>query len=83
MVPVVNGQRGNPIVLDDVALNRLLSSDLNLGCRQLIDRQPELVHMHATANTPCIADLDTMEDIRELAQRTGWRLELPVPETTS
>ena len=31
VVPVVNGQRGNPIVLDDVALARILASDTNLG----------------------------------------------------
>jgi CTP:molybdopterin cytidylyltransferase MocA len=44
LVPVVNGQRGNPVVLDDVALARILASDANLGCRHLIERQPELVH---------------------------------------
>ena len=80
VIPVVNGQRGNPIVLSDQALARILASDMNLGCRQLIERQPELVHAYETTNMRFVTDLDTVEDVRQLAQRTGWRLELPVPE---
>jgi len=83
VVPVVNGQRGNPIILDDVALGRLLASDMNLGCRHLIERQPELVHAFETANTRFVTDLDTLEDVQALAQRTGWRLELPTLEAAS
>jgi len=80
VVPVVRGQRGNPIVLDGVAHAQILGSDTNLGCRHLIDRQPELVHVHETANTRFVTDLDTVEDVQQLAQRTGWRLELPTLE---
>lgn len=80
VVPVVNGQRGNPILLDDVALARILASDTDLACRHLIERQPELVHVHETANTRFITDLDTVLDVQQLAQRTGWRLDLPTGE---
>jgi len=80
VVPMVNGLRGNPIVLDEVALARIFASETNLGCRHLIEREPELVHAYETANTRFVTDLDTPEDIERLAQRTGWRLELPVPE---
>ena len=76
----MNGQRGNPIVLDDEALARILASDTNLGCRHLIERQPELVYAYETANTRFVTDLDTVEDVQQLAQRTGWRLELPALE---
>ena len=82
VVPVVDGQRGNPIILDDVALARILASDTNLGCRHLIEREPELVYAFETANTRFVTDLDTMDDMAELARRTGWRLELPVVEAT-
>ncbi|HXL85155.1 MAG TPA: nucleotidyltransferase family protein [Casimicrobiaceae bacterium] len=82
VVPVVNGQRGNPVVLDDVALARILASDTNLGCRHLIERQPEFVHAYETANTRFVTDIDTMDDLRQLAQRTGWHLELPALEAT-
>jgi CTP:molybdopterin cytidylyltransferase MocA len=83
LVPVVNGQRGNPIILDEVALAQILASDTNLGCRHLIERQPELVYAYETANTRFVTDLDTVEDVQQLAQRTGWRLELPALEADS
>ena len=80
VVPVVDGQRGNPILLDEVAQAQILASGANLACRHLIERQPELVHVHKTANIRFITDLDTVEDVQALAQRTGWRLELPALE---
>jgi molybdenum cofactor cytidylyltransferase len=83
VVPVVGGQRGNPILLDDVAHAQILASDMNLGCRHLIERQPELVHVHDTENTRFITDLDTVEDVRALAERTGWRLDLPEREAVA
>lgn len=82
VVPVVSGQRGNPIILGAEALARILASDTNLGCRHLIERQPELVHGYETTNVRFVTDLDTVDDVQQLAQRTGWRLELPVLETT-
>jgi molybdenum cofactor cytidylyltransferase len=80
VVPVVGGQRGNPIVLDDRALARILASDTNLGCRHLIEHEPELVHAYETANTRFVTDLDTLDDLAQLARQTGWRLELPALE---
>ncbi len=77
VVPVVEGRRGNPILLDEQAREQILASAASLGCGHLIGRHPELVHVHATANTRFVVDLDTVEDVRALAQRTGWRLELP------
>ena len=83
VVPVVDGRRGNPIVLDGVALARILDSDTNLGCRNLVQRSPELVHAHETVNARFVTDLDTVEDVQALAARTGWRVELPAPESTA
>jgi molybdenum cofactor cytidylyltransferase len=77
VVPVVDGQRGNPILLDGEAHARILDSGVDLGCRHLIDRHPELVHVHQTRNMRFVSDLDTVDDVRALAARTGWRLELP------
>ena len=81
IVPFVDGQRGNPILLDELAREQILASGVNLGCRHLIERQPEFVHVHETTNTRFITDLDTVEDVEALAERTGWRLELPAAET--
>jgi CTP:molybdopterin cytidylyltransferase MocA len=83
VVPVVDGQRGNPILLDEVALAEILASGTNLACRHLIGRRPDLVHVHDTPNTRYISDLDTLEDVRALAERTGWRLELPEREAVA
>ena len=82
LVPVVNGQRGNPIVLDATARADILASGTNMGCRHLIERQPELVFVHETANTRFITDLDTPDDVHQLAQRTGWTLEMPKEAVT-
>ena len=77
LVPVIDGQRGNPILLDDIAKADILASGVNLGCRHLIESQPELVHVHASSNQRFVTDLDTLEDLQRLAERTGWKLELP------
>lgn len=83
VVPIVNGQRGNPILIDDEARAQILDSGANLGCRHLIERHPESMHAHTSANTRFVTDLDTLDDLHSLAQRTGWKLELPEPETVS
>ena len=83
VVPMVNGQRGNPIVLSEVAREQIMASGTNLGCRNLIERNPELVCVHETANTRFVTDLDTPEDVAALAQRTGWRLALPATEAAA
>ena len=80
VVPVVQGRRGNPILLDGVAQARILDSGAHLGCRHFIENHPELVHVHETPNTRFTTDLDTAEDVEQLARRTGWRLEMPVLE---
>jgi molybdenum cofactor cytidylyltransferase len=77
VVPMVAGQRGNPVLLDEFACTRILESAANVGCRHLIERHPELVHVHVTDNRRFVTDVDTPEDVDELARRTGWRLELP------
>ena len=77
VIPFVNEQRGNPILLDEMAVAEILTSDTNLACRHLIDNNPELVHVHETGNTHFITDLDTPADLQMLAERTGWRLEMP------
>ena len=77
VIPFVNEQRGNPILLDEVALAKILAGDTNLACRHLIDNNPEFVHVHDTGNTHFVTDLDTPGDLQVFAERTGWRLEMP------
>jgi molybdenum cofactor cytidylyltransferase len=80
VVPVVNEKRGNPILLDQVALEEILSSDANLACRHFIDKNPALVHIYETGNTHFVTDLDTPADMQALAEKTGWRFEMPVKQ---
>jgi CTP:molybdopterin cytidylyltransferase MocA len=80
VVPVVDGQRGNPILLDQLAHAQILTSATNLACRHLIERQPELLSVYETSNTRFITDLDTLEDMQWLVRRTGWQLELPAAQ---
>jgi CTP:molybdopterin cytidylyltransferase MocA len=80
LVPVVNGQRGNPILLDEFAQAQILASAANLACRHLTERRPELVSVYETGNTRFVTDLDTLEDVQGLIGRTGWQLELPAVE---
>ena len=77
VVPVVAGRRGNPVVIDRYAHEAVLASAAGLGCRQLIDRRPEIVFTHETTNARFVTDLDTVDDLRDLALRTGWRIDLP------
>ena len=77
LVPMVDGQRGNPLVMDEVALADIRASSVNLACRNFVENQPALVYLHHTSNTRFVTDLDTLQDIETLATRTGWKLELP------
>jgi len=81
VVPMVGGKRGNPVLLDEVALEQILAADANLACRHFIDNNPQLVHLHETANVHFIVDLDTPTDLKKLAEKTGWQLELPIEES--
>lgn len=83
LVPVVGGRRGNPILLDAEAREQILASDANLACRKFIASHPELVLVHETGNTRFITDLDTLDDVRQLAERTGWKFELPAREAAA
>ncbi len=77
LVPQVEGARGNPVMLDELVRERVLASAAGLGVRDLIDREPSLVHVWQTSNDRFLADLDVPEDLERLALLTGWRIELP------
>lgn len=79
VIPRVNGQRGNPIILDWQVRNEILAGQKNLGCRNYIDKNPELVSVFETDNDHYVVDLDTPEDVEKLQQRLGLTLKLPQP----
>lgn len=77
VVPRVHGQRGNPIIFDGTAKDDILAAGNNLGCRNYIDNNPELVSMFDTDNDHFVVDLDTPEDIARLQKRLGMMLKMP------
>lgn len=80
IIPKVNGDRGNPIVLSGAAIAQILADDQNMYCRKFIDEHPEQVSYFETDNEHYITDIDTLADIDKFEQKTGWTLTLPGQE---
>lgn len=74
LYPVVNAQRGNPVVFSGEVVGTMLRSGDEADFRRYIDEHPEVVYRYETPNAHFIIDLDTAEDIAAFEQRTGWVL---------
>jgi molybdenum cofactor cytidylyltransferase len=59
LIPVRDGQRGNPIVLPGVERQTLLDGGFNFGCRNLIARHPEAVAKIEVPNMHYVQNIDT------------------------
>ena len=71
MRPGLNGlQRGNPIILSRAAREQVIAGDINLGCRELLQRRPELIHEYSTNSSGFFIDIDTPQDYSD---ETGKR----------
>ena len=77
VMPVVDGQRGNPVAFSGALIRRLLSGDLPGGLRAYIDTHPGHVFRMATGNPSFITDLDTREDVQRYASASGVALTWP------
>lgn len=69
IVPTYQGRRGNPIVLAYAHRARILGDGRNLGCKRLIERNPELVTTVEMDNDHVVFDLDTPEDYERALSR--------------
>lgn len=69
LVPAWQGQRGNPVILDYRHRAAILDGQRDLGCRKLIDRNPQLVTPLEMDNDHVVFDVDTPSDYRRLLQR--------------
>ena len=54
-------ERGNPIMLSGTARDDVIAGGINLGCRGLLDRRPDLIHIHTTLSDGFFVDIDTPE----------------------
>ncbi len=69
VVPTHGGRRGNPIVLSAAHREEILARGANLGCKQFIDRNPDLVATVEFETDRYVRDLDTPADYRESVGR--------------
>jgi molybdenum cofactor cytidylyltransferase len=66
VIPVRNGERGNPIVLPRWARTEILSGAFNLGCRDLIAKNPTRVLAWPALSDSYFEDVDTPGAYRAL-----------------
>ncbi len=71
LVPTYEGRRGNPIVLASQHRETILNGKRNLGCKRLIENNPELVCRWEMDNDHVVFDLDTPEDVEHMHRRLG------------
>jgi len=64
ILPMVNGQRGNPVLFSKKAVLDTLSTP-GMVCRTFMDAHPENVRMMETNNQGFVLDVDTPEDIQK------------------
>ncbi len=63
ILPMVNGQRGNPVLFSKQAVLATLARP-GMVCRTYMDSHPQNVRMMETNNQAFILDVDTPEDIQ-------------------
>lgn len=71
LVPTFKGQRGNPIVLASEQVDEIVSTGRNLGCRHLIEREPERVSTLEMPNDHVIVDMDTPDNYKSVLARVA------------
>lgn len=69
LVPSHAGRRGNPIVIATEHRDTILAGGRNLGCKRLIERNPDLVETVALADDHTLFDLDSPQDYARLCAR--------------
>jgi CTP:molybdopterin cytidylyltransferase MocA len=64
LLPMVGGQRGNPVLFSKRALHSTLAVP-DLSCRAYMDAHPEQVQLWHTDNDAFICDVDTPQDMKK------------------
>ena len=66
LMPVVNGQRGHPVVLSGEAVAGVLAQPVERGVRAWLAAHPQAVQALPLASAAYITDVDTLEDATRL-----------------
>lgn len=77
MIPIVDGKRGNPVLLSKIALEEIIDSSLNIICKDYINQYPERVFFYENSNQHFIFDIDCETDLEQFQSQTGYQLVLP------
>ncbi|QAA93098.1 nucleotidyltransferase family protein [Pollutimonas thiosulfatoxidans] len=62
LVPSFQGQRGNPVMFHSQHIPEILQGLRKLGCRKLIQDNPDAVYLHEVTHDGYVSDLDTPQD---------------------
>lgn len=71
LVPTYKGQRGNPIILEASQVDEILATGRNLGCRNLIEREPDRVSCLEMPNDHVVIDMDTPDNYKNVQARVA------------
>src|SRR3546814_302564 len=62
LVPCFEGERGNPVIFHSRHIPEIVLGLRKLGCRKLIQDNPDAVYLHKVRHDGYVSDLDTPED---------------------
>lgn len=63
LMPVVDGERGHPLLLSGYAIEQVSATARHLGIRDWLRRHPEAVQPVHTARRAYVTDVDTPDDL--------------------
>jgi CTP:molybdopterin cytidylyltransferase MocA len=78
LLPMVDGKRGNPVLLSGKGLRDIIEHGPEMTVRQYMDMYPEKVSIWESSNEHFIFDIDTPQDIMDFQNKTGLSIELPL-----
>ena len=65
VLPIFDGQRGNPVVFSKMVIEKILAIP-GMVCRPYMDQHPELVKQFTSNTQACVLDVDIEEDIQKV-----------------
>jgi molybdenum cofactor cytidylyltransferase len=71
LIPMFDGQRGNPVAFAASYAPEVISGHVNPGCRKLIAEHPEEVFVHEAVHDRFTVDMDTPADYAHILERLG------------
>jgi molybdenum cofactor cytidylyltransferase len=77
LMPIVNGQRGNPCVFSLLVLKEIVQSGRDEVCRSYMNKHPETVFSYESSNPHYILDVDDEKSISLMKDRFGLIIKLP------